>query len=198
MKGFVRCALLLGAAAGGCGGDKSAAAPPPAPGRGVTAMPELTPSAPSDPTQQAPSRKSAAQQVAEAQARLRKAGTQPGAVPPTPSGPASEPNQGDKKPAKPDLPAHLQQGMAAAPSCVQPRPQDSAQKQLGIAVTAHVMATGSVSRAEVSASGLQRSELDCLKRMAEGVRFPTPVEDAPKRVSTTVTLELEAPKPAPQ
>jgi hypothetical protein len=66
---------------------------------------------------------------------------------------------------------------------------------VSIRVTAHVMATGTVSRAEAQGAGLATPALTCIKNAAGALRLKAPVADAPRTVQAQLTFQTQgAPK----
>src|SRR5262249_37260794 len=68
-----------------------------------------------------------------------------------------------------------------ANTCLQPRPRENS-SAIGVTFIAHVMPSGTVSRGEISASGLQDDERACLRKYLEGAVFGPPIENAPMTV----------------
>jgi hypothetical protein len=162
---FVLCALTLTI---GCA-DK--APPSPAPPRGLRPFPQQTP-------------------VATPPAR-------PSPVPPPASNwPEDKPAEVRKdEPAaaleERDLGAELRQGLGDPSSCLHPRPSADAPKRLTIAVEAHVVGAGNVSRAYVSSPQLDAAESECLRKRVGSLRFRTPIDGAPRVVRATVEFEVK-------
>jgi hypothetical protein len=66
---------------------------------------------------------------------------------------------------------------------------------VSIRVTAQVMATGTVSRAEAQGAGLAAPALTCIKNAASALRLKAPVADAPRSVQAQLTFQTQgAPK----
>lgn len=69
----------------------------------------------------------------------------------------------------------------------------SGKTTLIIEVTAQVMGSGTISRAEARAPGATPTVLACLKRQANALQLVGPVEGAPLSVSASVTLQTDGP-----
>ena len=68
---------------------------------------------------------------------------------------------------------------------------------VSIQVTAQVMTSGTVSRAEAQGAGLTPPALACIKKAAGALQLNGPVADAPRSVQAQLTLQTQAtPKPA--
>jgi hypothetical protein len=63
---------------------------------------------------------------------------------------------------------------------------------VSIQVTAQVMSSGTISRAEAQGSGLTPPILACIKKLAGTLQLNGPVADAPRSVQTQVTLQTTA------
>lgn len=101
--------------------------------------------------------------------------------------------QPDKPPR--DMPKELLSKLGSPQSCLVPRAADQAPSSVQIGFSASVMPSGAIGRAEVSGAGLSDGERECLRRRLSGLRFETPIEDAPKNVSATITLAQAPAKP---
>jgi hypothetical protein len=77
-----------------------------------------------------------------------------------------------------------------------PPQRERAAEEISIAVDAHVTATGLVSRAYARSSQLATDELECVRKQAGSLRLQGPIEDAPRMISSTITLKMK-PAPAP-
>jgi hypothetical protein len=112
---------------------------------------------------------------------------------PVPSDPSDDParallEQQESEAKKPrDFSAELQRMMGGASTCLQPRPRENS-SAISVTFTAHVMPSGTVSRGEISASGLQDEERACLRKYLEGAQFGPPIENAPFSVMTTLSV----------
>jgi|GEM_PF-3809036 len=62
---------------------------------------------------------------------------------------------------------------------------------VSIRVTAQVMATGTVSRAEAQGAGLAAPALTCIKSAASALHFKAPVADAPRSVQAQLTFQTQ-------
>jgi hypothetical protein len=84
-----------------------------------------------------------------------------------------------------------------APSCLSGW-SPSRNGSVSIQVSAQVMATGAITRADASGSGLTPSILACMQKLATTLRMQAPIADAPRNVQTSLTLQSqggEAPQP---
>lgn len=125
-------------------------------------------------------------------------------LPPDPSQNPTEPAQEQLQPqtvsaeeAKPDAPAdkpprnlrqELETMMGSPVSCLAARPANAAPNRVDISLSASVMPSGAVGRAEVSAPGLNPEEVACLRARLETLRFAQPIENAPFTVNGSITL----------
>lgn len=73
-------------------------------------------------------------------------------------------------------------------NCLAPRTAKEAPAEVRITLSASVMPSGTVSRGEVSAPDLSTSELECVKKRLESLRFAPPIENAPFTVNGSITL----------
>jgi hypothetical protein len=101
---------------------------------------------------------------------------------------AAAPSAEDNDEPKRDFSAELVRAFGDPASCLQPRPNDTGPSQLPIALSTQVMPGGMVADSHVSAPGLSSDELKCLRQRLEAVHFAQPIENAPFRVSGSVTL----------
>ena len=67
----------------------------------------------------------------------------------------------------------------------------SVKTSLIVQITAQVMGSGAISRAEAQAPGATPAVLACLKKQANALQLVAPVEGAPRSVSASVTLQTE-------
>lgn len=120
---------------------------------------------------------------------------EPPPPPPPPSVPAPKPVV--RKPLDPpkerDYPAELLGAVGDPSACLTARKGAEAPPDLNIDLEAYVMPSGGVGRAYARSALLTEAELDCLRRRLETLRFATPVDDTPRRVTATLRLTL-APK----
>lgn len=63
---------------------------------------------------------------------------------------------------------------------------------LSISVSATALPSGRLQRASVSAGSLPRPALDCIRARVEGASLQTPIEGAPRSVSTTLRFTVSA------
>ena len=106
----------------------------------------------------------------------------------------------DKDEPARNLSTELAQAFGSPASCLQPRANASAPTSIDLALSTSIMPSGSVAQSEVQAAGLDSAETACLRARLEGLHFRTPIEDAPRRVSTTLHLTRapSAPEPTPR
>jgi hypothetical protein len=92
-----------------------------------------------------------------------------------------------------DLNAELSAALAPASSCVDVM-KAAAQPdgRLTISVTAHVLGTGHVSRATVTAPGQPASVLACVEKQVLALSLPGPILDAPLQVMGSTQLQIKA------
>ena len=96
----------------------------------------------------------------------------------------------DDKPPR-DYPAELQAALGAPSDCLHARSGPNVPKELRIEVQAYFLESGFVSRAYARSAALDADEIACVTKRANAVRLAGPVEDAPRAVSTTLTLTLQ-------
>lgn len=178
-------ALALSALAGACS-QRSADAPPP--GRGVAERTEAPP--PEPPVDPRGGRPPADPFRPPARGRDRLAPTE------TPTTITVErPRTDQDPPAAPpprDLSDELRAMMGSPGSCAPASALEHVAATVSVGVTVSVLPGGGVLRASVSAPGLDATVVDCLQRRAQGLRFRTPIDGAPRAVSATLTLERRA------
>jgi hypothetical protein len=93
--------------------------------------------------------------------------------------------------AKRDFAAELRGQMADAPTCLAPRPSDSAPRSLDINVTAIVTPSGAVSRGTAECAPLNSQELACLRQRVETTHFNPPFDDAPFTITATIHVDQQ-------
>lgn len=108
------------------------------------------------------------------------------AMPATAAAPSDEDKDKDKE--KRDFSAELVRAFGDPASCLQPRTDNTGPSQLPVALSTQVMPGGMVADSSVSAPGLSPDELKCLRQRLEGVHFAQPIENAPFRVTGSMTL----------
>jgi hypothetical protein len=113
-----------------------------------------------------------------------------------PAAPAKKVEKPEEKPKERDFPAELSAALGGAAGCVQARPSKSGPQEISISVDAHVTANGIVSRAYARSSQLEAGELECVRKQAGALRLQGPIDDAPRMITTTLTLKMKPP-PAP-
>jgi hypothetical protein len=113
---------------------------------------------------------------------------------------AADPNVAGavEAPDKPQrsLQRELETMLGSPASCLQPRAAVNGASKLQISLSASIMPSGAVSRAEASGAGLHPDELKCLRDRIESLRFAEPIEGAPLTVTGSVTLEQAPTKAA--
>jgi len=77
----------------------------------------------------------------------------------------------------------------SVPGCLAASPPGTS--SASIAVTVYVVASGTVSRAEVQGAGVPAPALACIKKAAGGLQLKAPVADAPRSVQTQLTLQTQ-------
>lgn len=77
----------------------------------------------------------------------------------------------------------------SVPGCLTASPPSTT--SVSIQVTAQVMATGTISRAEAQGAGLAAPALTCIKNAASTLRLKAPVADAPRSVQTQLTFQTQ-------
>lgn len=69
---------------------------------------------------------------------------------------------------------------------------------VSVQVTAQVMPSGTISRAEAQGTGLTPTALACVKKAVGVLQLKGPVSDAPRSVQASLTLQAQRPANAPQ
>lgn len=110
--------------------------------------------------------------------------------------PAAAEEKKDEAPPR-DYPAELLAALGAPVDCLHPRSGADVPSELHVDVQVYLLETGFVSRAYARSPSLDAAETQCLTKRASSLRLRGPIEDAPRSVSTTLTLTLQrAEKPA--
>lgn len=116
-------------------------------------------------------------------------------APPPPAAPAPE-AAAEEKPER-NLGAELSAAVGNVTTCLKPRPVGGGgPTTLSVSLEAVLTQTGIVTRSSARGSGLDAGETECVRRRLDGARLTGPIEDAPRTVSTTITVTLTAPPPA--
>lgn len=110
---------------------------------------------------------------------------------PPPEEPAAE--EEEKKEKERDYGAELMQTMGSPIDCLASRATTDAPQVITIELEAYVMPSGGVGRGYARSAELSSDELDCVRRRLETKRLAPPNGDEPKRVTTTIRLELKKP-----
>ncbi|MFW6050853.1 MAG: hypothetical protein ACODAU_06745 [Myxococcota bacterium] len=182
--GLVAAVLMLG-----CEGDRP---PPPRPGVGHGG-----PAPGADPAEPGETRAPAAPAGSPAHRPKRDApAPSPGAPSlerPSPSSPegTTDQNEQDRERAtrdRRDLGAELHGAIGDPVACLPSQGQEELPDAVTVRVQAHVSLTGVVTRAEARSSDLPDEALRCISARARRARLQSPIEGAPRRVSTTLTL----------
>jgi hypothetical protein len=114
------------------------------------------------------------------------------AVPAPLEDPAAQPAaEAEAKPAR-DFAAEMTQMLGSPLSCFGARAANDAPAQLDIALSTHVMPSGTVTQSQVSAPGLAPNEIACLRSRLEALHFAGPIENAPFSVQGSLHLTREA------
>ena len=187
--------LLLVLSACGDNDEPSGGEPPPVRGRSVQAAPAENRKSPNNAqarkaTQENELNAELAKEAAEIEAARKRLAQEANDAP----GRAATNEQA--KPPKRDFARELNQAIGSPLTCLRSRTAKGAAQNIHIAVTAVVMGSGAVSRADVSSATLDETERACVKRAAERARIRGPIDAAPLHISTTFTLE-QAPTPKP-
>lgn len=108
----------------------------------------------------------------------------------------------DKAPTAPekkerDYSAELSALLSSTVSCLTGHKAD-ARAAITINVSAQVMPSGSISRADAQGPGLTPVELSCIQKQVSSLHLNGPIEGAPRSVSGHLTLQAQATKEAPQ
>jgi hypothetical protein len=112
--------------------------------------------------------------------------------------PAAQPaTEAEAKPAR-DFAAELTQMLGSPLACFAARAANDAPTQIDIALSTHVMPSGSVTQSQVTAPALAPNEVACLRSRLEALHFAGPIENAPFTVQGSLHLtRAAAPTPAP-
>lgn len=108
--------------------------------------------------------------------------------------PSTEEPKKEEEEKERDYGADLSQALGSPVDCLAQRTLTDAPEAITINLEAYVMDSGGVGRAYASSAALAADELDCVRRRLEAVRLATPIEEAPRRVTSTIRLELKKPE----
>lgn len=130
--------------------------------------------------------------VVETPAASNRPDEEPSTFLPRPAAPAPAPAPREAEPAvrRDELPEALQRAFGAPTACISAATREQLGATLRLHVSARVTGTGRVVSATVSGPALSPADLDCLRRHAEGLRLPGPIENAPRTVATTVEYQV--------
>jgi hypothetical protein len=126
-------------------------------------------------------------------AEERNTGAQPSAPGTARPAAAAEP-AADAAPER-DLPRELALLIGQPLSCVNLPAVVAGGGRLDIAVAAQVVPSGRITRAEASAAGQPPEALRCIEKLATSRSLKGPVPDAPRQVSTSVSMQVVATPP---
>jgi hypothetical protein len=93
---------------------------------------------------------------------------------------------------KRDLAVELAQLVGQPLSCVDFSAIVAGGGKLAITVSAQVVPSGRITRAEVTAPGQPAKALRCIEQLVTSGSFQSPVPDAPRKVTTNVTMQVVA------
>jgi hypothetical protein len=105
--------------------------------------------------------------------------------------PEPQPDKPAEAPEKRDYSAELLSAVGSPVDCLKPRDSADAPPEIRIDLEAHVLDTGSISRGYARSSQLERQELDCVRTRLEGAHLRGPIEEAPRTVSSTLSIKLK-------
>lgn len=89
-----------------------------------------------------------------------------------------------------DLRAALQRAFGSPAHCISSETRAHLGDSLSLLVSVRVTGTGRVVSATVTGSSLSDDDLSCMRRHAESLRLPSPIEDAPRTVAASVRYEV--------
>lgn len=90
-----------------------------------------------------------------------------------------------------NLGAELHDAVGNPAACLAGEASEQLPDQISLAVTAHVSATGIVTRADVSAPGLPDEAVRCVESRVEATQLRGPIANAPATVTTTLTFKRD-------
>jgi hypothetical protein len=76
--------------------------------------------------------------------------------------------------------------------CLDPQIAAGLSGSLSVSVSATAMPSGRLQRASVSAGSLPRAAQDCIRARVESAMIPTPIDRAPRSISTTLRFQVTA------
>lgn len=176
-------AISLAYAATGCGNDEDEAPSPPPPGRGMPPAPETEVE---DEDEEEAEPEQAPDPFAEPIAQPEPFPEEIPKYEPTIDEEALAAEQ--PEPRKYD--EELAKAVGSPVDCMKPRPAEGAPEEVGVDLEAYVLETGYVSRGSARSSFLDADELKCIQKRVESTRLPGGVEEAPRRITTRVSLKL--------
>jgi hypothetical protein len=119
---------------------------------------------------------------------LARAADGPREPPPTQAAPQGAEPAPQQASTQRDLSAELHAALGDPSRCITQDMADTLPSPIGIRVEAHVSLTGVLTRTRVRAPGLPDDALGCVESMARSARLRSPIPDAPRTVTTTLTL----------
>lgn len=180
-----RAVIALALCVVGCGSSEEAS--PPARERGpfAEAPPTLSAPPPADPSSSRGRRSRESERFGSGS--LEATGTTSATTTTTTTTTIEVPGEHER-----DLGADLASAIGSPASCIDVETARALHGHLAIRVTATVMATGSITRASASASGLSPAAIACVEDRALHAHLTPPIERAPRGVSTTLEYDVAA------
>lgn len=104
------------------------------------------------------------------------------------------PLEAEPEPAAPprDLGDELRQAIGGIEGCLDAQTAAGLGGALSVSVSATALPSGRLQRASVSASALPQAARDCIRGRVEAASLATPIDGAPRTVSTTLRFEVSA------
>ncbi len=102
------------------------------------------------------------------------------------------PQDEEKKPER-DYAADLRSAVGSPVACLEKRDGPDVPPKIDIMLTAVVIDSGRITRGTASSAQLRPGEIECMTKRLKASRIPGNVEDSPRTISTTVSLELKKP-----
>jgi hypothetical protein len=163
----------------GCGDDEEEDAPPPKPAaRGYQPTPVVEPGEQEEPPPEDPFAEPAPERDPF-----------PAEIPKyEPEVEEEQAEQAEPEPRKYDQ--ELASAVGSPAECMEPRTAAGAPEEVSVEIEAHVLETGYISRGSARSSVLNEAEIDCVRKRIERARLPPEVEDAPRRITTRISLKL--------
>lgn len=106
----------------------------------------------------------------------------------------TEENPSAEPPAQRDLGAEVQGLLGDPASCINRAGSEGLPAEVRIRIEAHVTETGIVTRAQVSGPPVPQAALECLQARLGFARLRAPIPDAPRTVTTQLTLRRRTPE----